>query len=76
MRVSFERDIHVVVATDGRWHRYWAVASTREQALETVARFIPSGYEARLTHLRLTPAQVAVLKLRTGEAKELMYQPE
>ncbi len=76
MSKAFVRSVCVVMATDGQWRRYWAVASSREQAVAIVEPLIPTGYRATLTSRRLTRKQVAALKLRAGDAQELMYEPK
>jgi hypothetical protein len=76
MSSPFVRSAHVVMVTDGRWRRYWAVASSRERAVAIVEPLIPTGYKATLANRRLTLGQVVALKLRAGEAKELMYEPK
>jgi hypothetical protein len=72
---TFAGGVHVVAAIKAGEVVYWAVATPRENALLTVQQVLAPGWTASLTYRRLTPDQVAALKLRPGGARQLNYVP-
>jgi hypothetical protein len=67
--------IYVVAATRAGKVQYWAAATPREAAVSTVQQMLLPRWTATLTSRRLTPDQVAALKLRPGGARQLKYAP-
>ena len=72
---TFAGGVSVVVATGVGKIEYWVAATQREAAMSTVQQLLAPGWTAVLTDRRLTPKQVAALKLRPGGACKLKYAP-
>ena len=77
MAESFAGGIQVVeVTTDELFtgipkRQLWVAAASREQAVSLVLAAVPAGWTAKLTNAYLKPEDVAVLKLRPGDVREL-----
>jgi hypothetical protein len=67
-------DIHVVATSKGNMTVYWAAATEQAQAAAIVQKRLPPGWTAILTDRQLTPDQVAVLKLRPGDVRQLKFR--
>jgi hypothetical protein len=67
--------ISVVVATGVGKIEYWVAATQREAAVSAVQPLLAPGWTAVLSDRRLSPKQIAVLKLRPGGARKLKYGP-
>jgi hypothetical protein len=67
--------IYVVAASRGSMTVYWAVATLEAEAVATVQQVLPPGWIATLTDRRLTPDQVAALRLRRGGVRQLKAAP-
>jgi hypothetical protein len=69
---NFTYGVHLVrVTTAARVHQLWAAATPREQAVTMVRKAIPEGCTATLLGTRLRPGEVAFLKMKPGEIREL-----
>jgi hypothetical protein len=66
--------IHVVATSKGNMTVYWAAATLEAEAVATVQRRLPPGWTAILTDRQLTPDQVAILKLRPGDVRQLKFR--
>jgi hypothetical protein len=72
---TFAGGVQVVATVKAGQVVYWAVATSREDALSTVQQLLALGWTASLTYRRLTPDQVAALKLRPGGARGCLVRP-
>ena len=61
----------VRVITDDREHQVWAVAASREEAVDLVLDVIPEGWAASLLTSKLRPQELEVLNLRAGEVRKI-----
>jgi hypothetical protein len=61
----------VRVKTDDRKHRIYAVAWAREDALNEVLKVVPEGWSASLLPERLPARDIAALKLKPNEVREI-----
>lgn len=50
--------------------KLWVAAVPRNVAVKLIAGFIPSGWTAALSPRRLTPHEMALLKMRPGDIRE------
>jgi hypothetical protein len=66
--------IYVVATSKGNMTVYWAAATHEAEAVATVQRRLPPGWTAILTDRQLTPDQVAILKLRPGDVRQLKFR--
>jgi hypothetical protein len=68
--------IHFVrVTTDEREHRYWAAATTREEAVDRILDQVPEGWTARLMDDCGNAEQAALAGMKPGEVRELSNWP-
>jgi hypothetical protein len=67
-------DICVVATSKGNMTVYWAAATAQAEAAAIVQKRLPPGWTATLTDRQLTPDQVAVLKLRPGDVRQLKFR--
>jgi len=67
-------DICVVATSKGNMTVYWAAATPQAEAAAIVQKRLPPGWTATLTDRQLTPDQVAVLKLRPGDVRQLKFR--
>ena len=69
--------VHVVTAIRAGETEYWAVASSRDEAVALVQSKIGPLWKAYLSARRLTADQIAVLNVRLGEKSvhKLDYAP-
>jgi hypothetical protein len=72
---TFADGVSVVVATGVGKIEYWAAATQREAAVSTVQQLLAPGWTAVLTDRRLTPKQVAALKLRSRGSVQAKIRP-
>jgi hypothetical protein len=49
----------------------WIAASSREEAVSMVLAQVPEGWTASLSAARLRPDEVALLRMRAGDVREL-----
>jgi hypothetical protein len=68
-------DVYVIAATKGSKIQYWAVAAPQYRALAEGQRLLAPGWHATLTSRRLTPKEVAELKMRANSVRELKFIP-
>jgi hypothetical protein len=74
--VAFASDIQLVrvttdVMVDGiGTQKLWAAAVPRQLAVGIVLDAIPEGWTAALSKKRLTPSEMALLKMRPGDVRE------
>jgi hypothetical protein len=74
--VAFASDIQLVrvttdVMVDGiATQKLWAAAVPRQLAVGIVLDAIPEGWTAALSKKRLTPSEMALLKMRPGDVRE------
>ena len=74
--MAFASDIRLVrvttnVIVDGiATKKLWAAAVPRQLAVEIVLDAIPEGWTAALSKKRLTPREMALLKMRPGDVRE------
>jgi hypothetical protein len=66
--------IHVVATSKGNMTVYWAAATEEAEAVATVQQRLPPGWTAVLTERRLTPDEIASLKLRPGSVRQLKFR--
>jgi hypothetical protein len=59
------------VTTDDGERRLWVAAASREEAVTLVLDSVPEGWSATLLDTRLKPDEVALLKMRPGDVREL-----
>jgi hypothetical protein len=50
----------------------WVAAAAREDAVTLVLNAIPEGWAAALSGFRLKPEELALLKMRPGDVRELL----
>jgi hypothetical protein len=67
--------VYVVAVTNGSETRYWAAAVPQHRALDEVQRKLAAGWRALLTDRRLTPEQIAELKIGSNSVQELTFIP-
>ncbi len=67
--------IYVIAATKGSETRYWAAAVPQHHAVDAVHRQLADGWRVILTDRRLTPEQIAELKIRSNTVQELSFIP-
>ena len=65
--------VYVVATSRGNMTVYWAAATQQAEAVAIVEKRLPPGWTAILTDGRLTPDQVASLKLRPGGVRQLKF---
>ena len=71
MAQTYVGGIQLVIASkEGFRPQHWAVAIPRDEALDFIQKQLP-GWNVKLSVQHLTPAQVAKLELRPGEAREV-----
>ena len=68
-------DVYIVAATRDSQTDYWVAATQREKAVAAVQQLLTPGWTATLTDRRISPAQVAVLRLRPNGVRKLRYVP-
>jgi hypothetical protein len=74
--MAFASDIQLVrvtthVIVDGiTTKKLWAAAVPRQLAVGIVLDAIPEGWTAALLKKRLTPSEMALLKMRPGDVRE------
>jgi hypothetical protein len=73
MAESLGDSVYVVATSKGNMTVYWAAATKQAEAVTTVQQRIPPGWTAILTDRRLTPDQVASLRLRPGGVRQLKF---
>ena len=66
--------IYVVATSRGNMTVYWAAATEQAEAVATVQRRLPPGWTAVLTDRRLTPDEIASLRLRPGGVRQLKFR--
>lgn len=64
-------EIYVVAATKNDATIYWATATRREDAVTAIQLLLGPGWTVAFTERRITPAQVAALKLKNNDVCEL-----
>lgn len=74
MTNSVADGIYVVATSKGNMTVYWAAAMHRDEAVAAVERRLPPGWTAILTDRRLTPDEIASLKLRPGGVRQLKFR--
>jgi len=67
--------VYVVAATKGGETRYWAAAVPQHRAVDEVQRQLAHGWRVILTDRRLTPEDIAELKIRSNSVQELNFIP-
>jgi hypothetical protein len=65
--------VYVVATSKGNMTVYWAAATKQAEAVATVQQRIPPGWTAILSDRRLTPDQVASLRLRLAGVRQLKF---
>jgi hypothetical protein len=66
---------YVVAATKDGNTEYWAAATLREDAADTVGSQLGPGWTLTLTDKRLTPEAIAELKMRANCIRKLDRVP-
>ena len=61
----------VRVTTDDREQRFWAAATSRDDAIDCVLNAVPEGWTARLLDETLGPREEAVAGMMPGEVRDL-----
>lgn len=65
-------DIYLVrVTTDDRTFRFWAAATPREQAVDSVLAAVPEGWSACLLDVTLKPETLALANGKIRDVSEL-----
>jgi hypothetical protein len=59
------------VITDDLKHRFWVAATPPEEAITRILNDVPEGWSAALLDVSLTTTELALLKLQSGEIREL-----
>jgi hypothetical protein len=67
--------IYVVAATKDGEIEYWVAATPRAKAGSAVKEMLPPRWTVTVTDRRLTPNQVAELKLRANGVRKLKSLP-
>jgi hypothetical protein len=63
--------VHVVAATKDGKTEYWAATTLRVDAIVAVRHVIGPGWTLALTERRLTPEQIAALKMHPNSVCQL-----
>jgi hypothetical protein len=72
MAQTYANGLYLVrVTTDDRERQLWVAAASREEAVTLVLDTFPEGWSATLLDTRLKPDEVALLKMRPGDVREL-----
>jgi hypothetical protein len=77
MNESYTSGIQLVEVTTDSFVRgrpkkqLWVAAAAREDAVTLVLSAVPEGWMASLSGIRLKPEEVALLKMKPGEVREL-----
>jgi hypothetical protein len=74
MTTSGADGIYVVATSKGNMTVYWAAAMPQAEAVAAVEQRLPPGWTAILTNRRLTPDEIASLKLRPGGVRQLKFR--
>jgi hypothetical protein len=61
----------VRVLTDEREQQVWMAAAGKDYAVSLVLDAVPEGWSASLIAEKLTPQEIASLKLRPGDTRRL-----
>jgi hypothetical protein len=75
MANTYAGGVYIVVATKNGATEYWAAATHRAKAVSAVKEMLPPGWDGTVTERRLTPDQVAELKLRANGVRKLKSLP-
>jgi len=72
MAQTYANGLYLVrVTTDDRERQLWVAAASREEAVTLVLDAFPEGWSVTLLDTRLKPDEVALLKMRPGDVREL-----
>ena len=74
MTNTLAEGIYVVATSKGNMTVYWAAATDQAEAVATVQQRLPPGWTAVLTDRRLTPDEIASLKLSPGGVRQLRFR--
>jgi hypothetical protein len=74
MTNSVADGIYVVATSKGNMTVYWAAATPQADAVSAVEQRLPPGWTAILTDRRLTPDEIASLRLRPGGVRQLKFR--
>jgi hypothetical protein len=69
--MEYRDEICIVVSTKNDTTLHWAAATSGEDAVTAVELLLGPGWTVALTERHITPEQVAALKLRDNEIREL-----
>ena len=69
--MEYRDEIYIVVSTKDDTTLHWTAATSREDAVTAVELLLGPGWTVALTDRHITPEQVAALKLRDNEIREL-----
>jgi hypothetical protein len=73
MGITYAGGVAIVAATKDGQTEYWVSATSREAAVAAIQEQLPPGWVPTLTNRRLTPDQVAELRLRAGGVRKLKH---
>ena len=74
MTNSVADGIYVVATSKGNMTVYWAAATPQADAVSAAEQRLPPGWTAILTDRRLTPHEIASLRLRPGGVRQLQFR--
>ncbi len=69
--MEYRDEIYIVVSTKDDTTLHWVAATSSEDAVTAVELLLGPGWTVALTERHITPEQVAALKLRDNEIREL-----
>jgi len=72
MRKGFARAVYIVTATKNGRTEFWAAATTRHRAADTVRRLLPPGWRVAFFGWQLSRTKAAALKMSSNSARKLI----